>query len=477
MDVESIELDDLSRRRSSIDDHINPDSVISSDRSRVVIGPDGLPLDVIAPHEKDLESPTTRTHEEEEEDKGEKVEEPHRQRRFATVMCCLNSMLGAGILSVPNTFINTGTIFSLAILVVIAILSQVATVLVIKLAHETNSSGLPELAFKILGKGGSVTLSVMNLLFLETALVAYLVLGSDMVMSWFMFGGIDLSSLVKRAILVLVYGLILPIALTFPRKVGFLQYISTCSIGAIAFFVVCMVYKAIVLLPKQGINPTCVLFKADITLFASLSIYGLSFALPAVVLPAIHYYNPDVKKRITVSGAAITSCAILVIIPSVCGYLAFGADTKANVLQSFDDKDILMTVVRAGFFVVVTCAYPMVSQSVMAAWGQVLFKDDDVINMVTCKRTIVVAITSGIPMIISMFLPNVKPALGIGGALGGCIVDFIFPSIMWIQNSRHNGGSIKEFKNILCILFSIFGLVAAILSTYQAVIDAIAAFN
>lgn len=71
-----------------------------------------------------------------------------------------------------------------------------------------------------------------------------------------------------------------------------------------------------------------------------------------------------------------------------------------------------------------------------------------------------------------MFLPTSKPILSIGGALGGCVVDFIFPSVMflvyhWKYYSKYS------FKFIVLYLCPIFGAVTGIIATYQAVVDAI----
>lgn len=57
----------------------------------------------------------------------------NRVRRFSTVMNLLNTLLGAGILTVPSSFTNAGMIVSIVLLFFIAILSYIATVQVIKL--------------------------------------------------------------------------------------------------------------------------------------------------------------------------------------------------------------------------------------------------------------------------------------------------------------------------------------------------------
>ncbi|OHT00267.1 Transmembrane amino acid transporter protein [Tritrichomonas foetus] len=400
-----------------------------------------------------------------------------RTKRFATIMNLLNSILGAGILSVSNTFVNTGILFSIGMLIVMALLALAATNILIVLAHDTNTKGLGELTFHILGPIGSTILSILNLLFINTALVAYLVLAGDMVTSFFELGGIDLNPLMWHALMIFIYAMVLPIALTIPRDISFLRFFSTLSITCIAFFCVSMVYKMSVYISNNhGISPTAVLGKVDITLFSSLSIYALSFSLPSVIVTVIRPYNKDVHKRKTVGFISLTACFVFVIIPGIAGYLIFGAGTDPNVLKNFPANDILIIVCRAAFFVIVSCAYPMVSQTCMSMWSQLVFKDDAPATLILWKRAVVIILNNIFPLLIAMFLPSAKPALGIGGALGGCLVDFVFPAVLYIRFHKDDF-PLYHWKAILCILFGVFGLVAAVIATYQSVMDAIAAFS
>lgn len=449
----------------------------------VAVGKDGLPIDVLHPEESAPEQGAVEENvdqiepgqpEEEEEEKEDSQHPVVRVRRFATIMNLLNSMIGAGILSVPSAFVPVGIIPGVFLLILMAGLSYVATLIVIDLQIAKNADGFADLAFLILGKGGSLSLSILNLLFLITALVAYLILGGDMITSWFAMGGIDITGLWWRALMILVYACVFPMALTIPKNIRFLSYFSTVTVFCILFFLCSMIYKAAYMIPRQNPRPNYSLGKMTFNVFNSLSIYGLSFALPAVSMPIIRVYNPLKRKRRIATLIAIVICLLLCMIPSIALYLLFGDTTEGNVLKNFSDDDLLVTIVRAGFFFVVSCAYPAVAQSVLSAWGQIIFRTDDVGKFSGWRRLVIVVMTNIIPLLIAMFMKEAKPILAIGGALGGCIVDFVFPAILAIKNSERK---LSHYKNVLCILFAIFGIVVGILATYQAVIDAINSFK
>ena len=304
--------------------------------------------------------------------------------------------------------------------------------MVISLAYKTQTVGLAELTTKILGYWGALILTILNLLFLLTALVAYMVLAGDMITSWFDLGHIDLNPLLYHAIMQLIYGII-PICLTIPRNISFLRYFSTGSVVCIFFFCVVMIYKAI---SHGKINSTCEMCKLDIKLFSSVSIYGLSFALPAVVLPAIKLYTTNVKKRWLVSLIGIVISTFVYVAPGLSGYFIYGIDTNGNVLKNFPSNDVIIIICRVCFFVIVTCAYPMIAQTVQAMWSELIFKNDQPSGLPTKRRVIILVLTNSIPLLIAMFLASAKPALSIGGALGGCLVDFAFPSLEFIVYNR-----------------------------------------
>lgn len=444
---------------------------------KIEIGPDGLPISLIHPddvaaqeeQQEQIESVQT----EEEEESSSQGPQPTVSTP-SIVLTLLNSLLGAGILSVPNSFTNVGIFPSLIILILMAGLSYVATIMVIILRKKTHATGFPDIAYRVLGKPGSISLSIMSLLFLISCQLAYLVLGGDMLTSWFALAGIDMTVMWKRAIMIFIYAMCLPVLLTIPRKITFLRYFSAATVGFIAFFDISMAVKGIMKFRKDGISKTISYGSIGINMFSALSIYGLTFALPVVCLPVLSMYDKSVSKRSFASGIAMTICVFLAVIPGLFGYLQFGTDTKTNIVQNYEDHDILMIIVRAAFFLVVSFAYPAVGQSTLASWAQICFKTSLANSLVWWKRLIVLLLSNGIPLIVAMFLANAKPALNIGGAMGGCMADFFYPAIMWIKVSDD---PIYHWKNILCIIFAAFGLISAVISTYQAIVDAIAAFS
>lgn len=393
-----------------------------------------------------------------------------------TIFNMINSILGAGILSIGNCFIPTGYVVSIILLLLIAFLSYVASIMIVKLSADLNVNGLSELANVLTGKVGSISLSILNLLYLITGLIVYLVLAGDTLESWFKLGGHDYSSRYKRALMILIYSVI-PISLTIPRQISFLKYFSTATVICILFYLVSNTYKfSDYVHGNKGVNPTTDVVLCKFDIFSSFATYGVAFALPAVIMPSLRMYEKSLSKRMRATFIAILLAFIFVTLSGVTSYSIFGTSTKSNILNNYSDNDKLVIAIRAGFFIVVTSAYPMLSQSVISAWGFLIFRVENSRDLETKKRVLLLVLCSLIPLIIAMFLPTIKPAISVGGALGGVFTDFFYPPLFWIIHHK-NDYSKFDYRRILCIIFMVFGLITAVISTYQAVVNAIDSFK
>lgn len=393
---------------------------------------------------------------------------------FGTIMNLLNALLGAGILAVSNSFIQIGLFPALVILSIMAALSYYGSVLVIYLQLEENTAGFDELCHKIAGKGFSIAYSVLLLLLLNTILMGYIIIAGDFIISWFALANIDLRPMWRRAAMILVYSLCLPVALTIPRSIKFLSYFSTATVICVGWFAVAMIIRACTNLPKNGIGPGFSYGRFNIDLFYSIAIYSLTFALPCTCPPILHAYEQDSKKRKVACFWSMFICFGLVIVPGILGYILFGENAQGNIINNFPNNDKVMILVRIGFFLVITFSYPCIAQPTMSSYSQLFFKLTDVTTLPLCKRVVVQLCVHVTSIAIAMFLPESKPILGIGGAVSGCVVNFTYPAVLWWLKKRYSWKSLT-FWGLVSI--GVFGIIAGIISTVLAVMDAIAAFK
>ena len=392
---------------------------------------------------------------------------------LATIMNLLNSILGAGVLLISNSFTFCGVIPSVFVMSVVAVLSYVSAAMIVKMQHATEAESLPKLAAMTTGKIGSGILGIASVIFCYSCMIAYVIMGGDVLVSWLRLANFNIDGYWARALLILVFSL-LPVSLTFPKNLTFLGWISSAAIVSLVFYVIAMVIKGVQLLPRQGINVTCETAVFDLGIFNALAIYSLSFALAVVIIPIIAPSSRVLRKRFFASGVAFFGSYVIVIVPGLIGYCLFGADTDEMILNAFPDNDKLLIAVRAGYFVVLCCSYPVLGLSVQTAFSRWAFNQDDPAQLTFGRRTFILAIENSLAVAVAALVPNVRPVMAVGGALGGGLSNFVFPPLFWILLWKKPRTS---WDTILCIIYIIFGIVTVVISTFEAVKDAIRAFS
>ena len=394
---------------------------------------------------------------------------------FSTLMNVLNTLIGAEILGIPNSMTFCGLVPSVLLLLATACLSFVATIQITRLQNRFSATSINDLTEKLLGRTGGICLSILTLIFTYSLLVAYLVTAAETIESWFKIGNLpQWASGWRRAIVIGVYTMILPIPLTCPRRMDFLNTASTFAIFCLFFYCVVMIVKGTMFFAHNPVDSTVETGVFNLGFFNAFSIDCLMFALPGIVLPLLIPYHPNLAKRYYLVSGAFVMCFILTIVPGTIGYLMFGAKTDQIIFHSFPDNDILMQLTRVAFFVVLNASYPVVGMTVIAELFGLVFKNEHPAAAPLKQRVVILALTNIPPALIAMVLPKVRPALAVGGALGGCLTNFFVPPVLWVKQSKEKW---SHWSIVLNLMFITFGVVCAGIATYEAVLDAISTFK
>ncbi|EAY07524.1 hypothetical protein TVAG_124970 [Trichomonas vaginalis G3] len=152
----------------------------------------------------------------------------------------------------------------------------------------------------------------------------------------------------------------------------------------------------------------------------------------------------------------------------------FGQTSQPLILNNFEDSDLLFIIIRIACFIVLVATYPIVGLTLLTNWSTLIYKTEEHLELPWTKRGVLYILENGLPLLLGIFLPNVRPALSIGGAFGGGITNFFLPPLMYIfvyQKTK------KDVMFWVMAFFSGLGLVFAGISTYESVIDAINAFK
>jgi amino acid permease len=409
---------------------------------------------------------------------GYTPEEPPPQAQkesggLTVVIGAVNALFGQAILGIPHAIAFCGLIPGVVLVCATSLLNLLSSVIIIKLADTYAVDSFDTVGAKILGKVGSLAISCVSISLFTIILAGYLVIAIRSINSWFEEGGIQLPGSVPVRLVTMLLYMIVPIILSIPKTMVVMTFAGVVNVSLTVFYLVALIIKTITLVLQHQYNPQISLMTIDVGFFSEVSLLAGATGLPAIVLSKLKNYSKQVHKRSFVSFMSIFIAFLATLMSGMLGYMMFGDGVEGVVLDSFSTSDLLMEAVRTSFFVVATCAYPGVALALMDYWSNLLFKKTA--EKIDCKqKSLVIFCTNVIPLVIAVFLPKAGPALAVGGAFGGCILNFCFPAFMWIRDPKRERA---WWETLGCCVLIIFAATTAGITTYFAIIDAIREFQ
>ena len=392
---------------------------------------------------------------------------------FMTFMNLLNLMHGAGMLTISNSYVACGLWPTLVVFLFGALVCYLMGLMMFWLEPKLNTDSYGAMVSMTLGKWGTGLYHVSIAVFSYAPMSSYIIIAGKTVVDWVKMVGWDVPPGGWRyKLIVFIFAISIPIAFTLPRNLSCLSAFSTFSIVCLAAYVVVMCYEGAKNLPP--IHETVIPARFGIGFLSSFSLYLMSFSLAAFILPVVSVSYPSTSLRIKLMSVAYLCCILIVGVTGIIGYLIFGETVKDNILETFDMKDPVIVFVRVCFFFVISATYPVMAMSIEVTYSRVFFNSDDPARLATWKRSIVLLLTNILPLIVGVFLPNIKPVMAIGGAFSGSVTNFIFPPLIWVRCSKQK---LTHWSNVGCIGIVVFGVVSTVLCTYEAIDEAIKAFK
>ncbi|OHT06239.1 Transmembrane amino acid transporter protein [Tritrichomonas foetus] len=395
-----------------------------------------------------------------------------RVSRFVTFINLTNALLGAGIISMSSTFKSVGLGPTIILLIISCLLCYISGVILLNLQFELHISNIDELANGIFGRPCQILISMLIFIFDLAFTTTYLVIGADSILSWIRCSGAKWTGFGPWAGIIIIYSLFLPIAMTIPRKFLFLDKFQMLTVFLIVFYAIAIIVKGFA--ASEVPDPSVVGTTYSMSMFTSFSVHCLTFCLPIHMLPVISPYNPNQLKRQTIMASSLVFCFIVIVAPGIVGYLIMGENTRSNLLSSFPDNDTLFIVVRIAIFLVVTFSYPVITNEMAGTLGGFLYHNSEPSEMTLKQRCILLPLVNAISLIFALLSNNMLPILGLGGALGTCLVTFAFPSICRLKITH---SKLSSPRNIAHMCFAGFGIIMACICVYTSAADLIKAYK
>lgn len=392
---------------------------------------------------------------------------------WISVFNLCNAVVGAGVLSFPYAFRETG-IYGGIICTGLVWLIEVGALCILTRAAETNQSkSYQELVASTLGARMAVLTSATILLFVLGAMISHLIITGDVFQPIFadLFGNDSVLS--DRRLVITIFAMFFVLPLSLKRSLRELKWTSTMSVIMLTYLTVTLTTLGVAHLVDDGLSPKVKYFRGGMPVLIAIDIVVFGFHSHIQVIPifaelADHPWpfigegrKPLEERLLPVpeglnTGRPLTRVrsirlrrmdGIIFISMTICfvgyclvgefGYIMF-PDVESDVLKSFGSDNGFMNIARVGMALVALSCYPLQlfpARSIVE--DAVKYAFDRPANDVSWNRHIFVSLLLFISTLVTaLLITNLGTVFSTVGATGGVMVIFIIPGLLLIQQAR-----------------------------------------
>jgi len=419
------------------------------------------------------------------------VEDTRRGNIFGAIANCVNTVIGAGVLSIPFSVGTIGWALGAILLILGAFGSWFSVNLLNRCAlilsgYETSYG---EVARRI-NIWYAVVVDILLMILLLFVSILYLGISANFVVDAFKFMAPNAPAdawYLSRTFFLTLIAVCVCGPLSYFRKVTFLQYTSAMAVFFILYTVVLTAVYATKpaneicggFMSENNITscygPNCCvsdapdaaccvgLVSAFIWDFKSIMQAIPTFITAYTCQPQIFSIYNDLrnatpKKMDIVSGSALSICALLYILMGICGYVTYGSHINDDLLGSYP-LNVEVTIARLGLGFVVAVSYPLLMHPTRDAVLNNIFQFSKIepdSKTGTIMYYSVVTFLVGLTYLVAFFDIQVTIILRIAGIVSTANLMFTFPAIYYWILFKHEGYSKRRIACIPTFFAGIF---------------------
>ncbi|KAL2644177.1 hypothetical protein R1flu_011764 [Riccia fluitans] len=386
---------------------------------------------------------------------------------WVSVLNLCNSAIGAGVLSFPYGFRQTGILGGLFFIGVIWVIEVFALCLLVRVAEKYNSESYQQLVQSVLGSNLAILTSVTMITFVIGAMISYLIITGDVFGPVFaeFFG--ENSILANRRVVIVLFTVFVILPLAMKTTLKSLKYSSVISVVMLAYLTVALVTIGTKSLVLNGFPPNVLIWDAGkkafvvidvavmafqchiqvITIFSELSEHPKPFfgaekymleesLLDEEIISQIskRQRTERVKRMDAVIFLSMSVCLVGFCLVGLFGYLLF-PDVESDVLKSFGGENQFMNFARVGMAMVGIVCYPVQhfpARSIVDDAIKALMKAPEA-GFSWTRHTLITFFFVGSTLTVALLVTDLGTVFSIVGSTGGVMVVFIIPGLLLIR--------------------------------------------
>ncbi|BBN02052.1 solute carrier family 38 (sodium-coupled neutral amino acid transporter), member 7/8 [Marchantia polymorpha subsp. ruderalis] len=386
---------------------------------------------------------------------------------WVSVFNLCNAAIGAGVLSFPYGFRQTGVVGGLFFTGIIWVIEVFALCLLVRVAEKYNSQSYQQMVLSALGPNMAVLTSLVMLILLYGGGISYLLITGDVFEPVFadLFG--ESSYLANRRVVILFFAFVVILPLAMKTTLKALKYSSVISIVMLTYLTIALVIIGISSLISKGFPSDILVWRAGQHAFIIIDIVVFAFQCHIQVVPIFaelaempkpffgngkgpleeRLLDDEVLSQVTSrqrSERVKRMDAVIFVSMSICligycmvgefGYLIF-PDVDSDVLKNFGNANVFMNFARIGMAVVAMVCYPLQShpaRSIVDDAYKAISKAP--VHAFSWTRHIVITLIFFVSTLaVALIISDLGTVFSIVGSTGGVMVVFIIPGVLLIR--------------------------------------------
>ncbi|KAG0246056.1 transmembrane amino acid transporter protein-domain-containing protein [Mortierella sp. GBAus27b] len=381
------------------------------------------------------------------------------------VFLLLKSFVGTGIMFLPKAFNNGGLLFSSVVLVAIATISLFSFLLLVE-SRQVVPASFGDIGGHLYGKWMR-----------QAVLWSIAISQIGFVCAYMSFVATNLEALAKNFVpphemypfyFFVLIQLVVFIPLCLIRNIARLSFTAVIADAFICFGLIYLYYYDFFTLATFGLSDVIMFNPKDFTLFIGTAVF--TFEGIGLVIPITEAMKEPEKFPKVLTGVMI-GITILFTSAGALSYAAFGSSTQAVVLLNLPQKSHWVQSVQGLYSIAIMLSIPLQLFPAVRIMENGIFTRSGKYNMlVKWQKNFFRVLILFVCALISIYAgPNLDKFVSFVGSVACIPLAYIFPAMFHYKTHPNRNTQIFD------ILIIVFGVVTMVYSTYNTVLEWIAA--
>eukprot|EP00743_Colponemidia_sp_Colp-15_P003816 GILK01004116.1.p1 GENE.GILK01004116.1~~GILK01004116.1.p1 ORF type:complete len:562 (+),score=86.08 GILK01004116.1:152-1687(+) len=354
-----------------------------------------------------------------------------------------SATLGAGALSLPYAFSETGLLLGIILLFCAAVITVYSIVLLIKVRDSGGLKSYEEAAVALFGHNFGIICEVNIVIFCFGTAVAYIVAIGDIIIPIAdkVFEGSDslvATVLTTRPLLLTIYTTLIILPLCMLESMNSLRFTSFMGVASIIFLVITVLTRSIQAISEGrvgSVGTDWLLFNPDLGSIArSLSIFIFAFSCQTNVFSVYQDLMYPSARRMTKVARRASGISLFVYVGmGVFGYLMFNKSTQGNILDNFKGdipSDLMVMFAEIAMVFTLLLAFPLNIFPCRYTIDIMLFLGKPPSRIRFILLTVLVV---GAALALAIAVPGINVVFELLGGTSSAFVCFILPGLFYLR--------------------------------------------